>query len=148
MEFTDGILVDLHTIRDPVGEACIGAVLYQTEKAATFPACLQLLLDQRVDAYLATFTWRRKVSQTGQICIGGSHHYYTVGRASAYSEVFVRFDPADRHFVFYATHTPEQELGRRPARYLKIEDITGLITFPHGLLPQQITLPLFQQVIC
>lgn len=286
IELSDGTLVDLHTIREPVGEVCIGAVLYQTEKAAmltgrvpmehvratlrtgferwhTLPArvptdgetclspsredsfpslftlwlkglgiqhsltrpgkptdnaeverchrtihdygmvgnedhslsCLQLLLDQavheltyelpsraagcagkspmqahpellqprrsfraqeelacfdiqQVDAYLATFTWRRKVSHTGQICIGGSHPYYTVARAYAYSEVFVRFDPADRHFVFYATHTPEPELGRRPARHLEIEDLTGLITFPQGLLPQQLPLPLFQRVFC
>lgn len=284
MKLSDGTLVDLHTIRDPVGEVCIGAVLYRTEKATmltgrvpmehvrstlrigfdhwhtlpdrvqtdgetclspsredSFPSLftlwlkglgiqhsltrpgkptdnaeverchrtvhdysivgnedhsfssLQLLLDQAVheltydlpsraqgcagkppiqahpellqprrsfqaqeelacfdiqcvDAYLATFTWQRKISQTGQICIGGSHHYYTVGRAYAYSEVLVRFDPADRHFVFYPTNTPEQILARRPARHLEIADITGLITFPQGLLPQQLPLPLFQWV--
>lgn len=38
---------------------------------------------KRVDAYLSTFTWTRKVSKTGQICIGGHHEYYSVGRAYA-----------------------------------------------------------------
>jgi len=27
----DGTLVDLHTVRDPVGEVCIAAILYRTE---------------------------------------------------------------------------------------------------------------------
>lgn len=103
---------------------------------------------QRVDTYLATFTWQRKVSHTGQICIGGSHHYYTVGRAYAGSEVLVRFDPADRHFVFYDLLAPNQEIGRRAARHLEVEDLTGYATFPQGLLPQQLPLPLFQRVNC
>ncbi|HLO32442.1 MAG TPA: hypothetical protein VK249_25045 [Anaerolineales bacterium] len=96
---------------------------------------------QCVDAYLATLTWQRKVGQTGQICIGGSHHAYTVGRPQAGTEVLVRFDPADRYFVFYDPRVPEKEIGRRPARHLDLEDITGYATFPQGLLPQQLPLP-------
>lgn len=103
---------------------------------------------QQVDAYLAAFPWQRKVSQTGQICIGGSHHYYTVGRAFAQAEVLVRFDPTDRHFVFYDLKMPQKELGRRPARHLEVEDITGYATFPQGLLPQQLALPFVQWVNC
>jgi transposase InsO family protein len=103
---------------------------------------------QRVDAYLATLTWQRKVSQTGQICIGGSHHYYTVGRPHAGAQVLVRFDPADHHFVFYQLELPEKEIGRRPARHLEVEVLTGYATFPQGLLPQQLPLPLFQWVNC
>lgn len=103
---------------------------------------------QRVDAYLATFTWPRKVSHTGQICIGGSHHYYTVGRAWAGSEVLVRFDPSDRHFVFSELKAPEKEIGRRPARHLEVEDLTGYATSPQGLLPQQLLLPCIQWVNC
>lgn len=102
---------------------------------------------RRVDAYLATFTWSRKVGQTGQICLGGHHHYYSVGRAYAGREVFIRFDPADRHFVFYAD--PDQfdhAIGRRPARYLSVEELTGLATWPAGLLPQQLPLPFLQGV--
>lgn len=103
---------------------------------------------QQVDAYLATLTWQRKVSQTGQICIGGSHHYYTVGRTWAASEVLVRFDPTDRHFVFYDLKAPEKVIGRRPTRHLEGEDLTGFATFPQGLLPQQLPLPFVQWVNC
>lgn len=101
---------------------------------------------QRVDAYLATLTWQRKVSHSGQICIGGHHHYYTVGHAYAGSEVLVRFDPSDRHFVFYELRAPETEIRRRPARHLEVEDLTGYVTFPQSLFPQQLPLPLFQRV--
>lgn len=101
-----------------------------------------------MDAYLATLTWQRKVSQTGQICIGGSHHYYTVGRTWAASEVLVRFDPTDRHFVFYDLKAPEKVIGRRPTRHLEGEDLTGFATFPQGLLPQQLPLPFVQWVNC
>jgi transposase InsO family protein len=101
---------------------------------------------QRVDIYLATFTWQRKVSHTGQICIGGHHHYYTVGHAYAGLDVLVRFDPSDRHFVFFELETPEKEVGRRPARHLEVQDLTGYATFPQSFLPQQLPLPLFQGV--
>jgi hypothetical protein len=105
---------------------------------------------KRVDAFLATFTWTRKVGKTGQINLGGQRKRYSVGRAYARQEVAVRFDPADRHFVFHLPD-PEQddmdpknlpEIGRRPARNLEIEDLTGLATWPDGLLPQQLPLPL------
>ena len=103
---------------------------------------------QKVDGYLATFTWQRTVSQTGQICIGGSHHYYTVGRTYARSQVLVRFDPTDRHFVFYDPKIPEKSIGRRPTRHLAVTDITGYATFPQGLLPQQLWLPFPKWVNC
>ena len=104
----------------------------------------------RVDAFLSTFTWTRKVSKTGQICIGGQHEYYSVGRAYARQEVMVRFDPTDRHFVFYLPECEQddqaqqepQEIGRRPARNIEVEDLTGLATWPAGLVPQQLPLPL------
>jgi hypothetical protein len=35
---------------------------------------------QRVDAYLATFMWKRKVGTHGQISLGGQHNYYLVDR--------------------------------------------------------------------
>lgn len=103
---------------------------------------------QKVDAYLATFTWQRTVSQTGQICIGGSHHSYTVGRTYARSQVLVRFDPTDRHFVFYDPKIPEKCIGRRPTRHLAVTDLTGYATFPQGLLPQQLWLPFPKWVNC
>jgi len=105
---------------------------------------------QRVDAFLSTFTWTRKVGKYGQICIGGHHKYYSVGRAYARKAVVVRFDPTDRYFVFYLPHAQQdssdrtgwQEINRRPARDLEVEDITGLALWPKSLVPQQLVLPL------
>jgi len=111
---------------------------------------LALFSLKRVDAYLATFTWQRKVGKTGQICLGGHHAYYYVGRKYARRQVLVKFDPADRHFVFYNIDKPTQEIGRRRARNLELEDITGLAAWPTGLVPQQLPLPLLmpEGVIC
>ena len=105
---------------------------------------------KRVDAYLATFTWQRKVGKTGQITLGGQHQYYSVGRMHARRQVLVRFDPADRHFVFFNPDDPEEEIGRRPARDLDVADLTGLDAWPTGLGPQQLPLPLpaFERVSC
>ena len=64
-----------------------------------------------------------------------------MGRAYAQRDVLIRFDPTDRQFVFYDPVAPDQELGRRPARGLEVEDLTGLATWPDGLLPQQLPLP-------
>lgn len=97
---------------------------------------------KRVDAYLATFTWQRKVGKTGQITIGGQHQAYSVGRLYARRQVLVRFDPADRHFVFADTDDPQKEIGRRPARGLDVADLTGLAVWPQGLGTQQLPLPL------
>jgi transposase InsO family protein len=105
---------------------------------------------QRVDAFLSTFTWTRKVGKNGQICIGGHHQYYSVGRAYAHKQVLVRFDPTDRCFVFYLPDSAQNDLehkqlrkiGRRPARNLEVGDLTGLATWPAGLVPQQLPLPL------
>ena len=96
---------------------------------------------KRVDAYLASFTWERTVGKTGQIEIG--RHRYSVGRAHARRSVLIRFDPADRHFVFYDIDDPNAELRRRPAKGLDVTDLTGLAEWPHGLGIQQLPLPLF-----
>jgi len=97
---------------------------------------------QRVDTYLAKQQWSRKVSKTGQICIGGHHQYYTVGRTYAQQYILIRFDPTDRHFVFYDPDQPDDEITRRPARNLEVEDLTGLASWPQDLRPQQLPLPL------
>ena len=97
---------------------------------------------QRVDAYLASFTWQRTVSKTGQITLGGQRQRYSVGRAFARQQVLVRFDPLDRHFVFFDLDQPQIEIGRRPARNLDVPDLTGLATWPDGLGFQQLSLPL------
>lgn len=95
---------------------------------------------RRVDAYLATFIWERKVGKTGQTEIGAQR--YSVGRAHARSQVLVRFDPEDRHFVFYRADDPDKEIARRRAKGLDVADLTGLIPWPAGLAPQQLPLPL------
>jgi transposase InsO family protein len=103
-----------------------------------------------VDTYLASFTWERKVGKTGQFTLGGQRERYSVGRTYACQSVLVRFDPADRHFVFYSIDQPEVEIGRRPARNLELSDLTGIAFWPIGLGPQQLPLPLpfFQGVNC
>ena len=101
---------------------------------------LALFDQRRVDAHLATYTWERKVGKCGQVTLGGRHRSYSVGRAYAGQQIRVRFDPADRHFVF-SIGQPEQEIGRRPARGLEIVDLTGIITLPNGPVAQQLPLP-------
>lgn len=104
---------------------------------------------KRVDTYLSTFIWERKVGKAGQITLGGRHQTYSVGRLYAGQQVLVRFDPIDRHFVFYDPSDPDQEIGRRPARDLAVADLTGLETWPEALGPQQLPLPLlFEEVNC
>jgi len=94
---------------------------------------------KRVDAYLATLTWFRKVSKTGQVTIGAWHTRYSVGRAYAGQTVQVKFDPQDRHFVFY--DATGNEVKRRPAKGLGLADLTGLAPWPDGLGIQQLPLP-------
>ena len=94
----------------------------------------------RVDAYLATFTWSRRVDKQGVVYLG-QRRRYSIGRRFARQAVLVRFDPADRHFVFYPAHDPDRELVRRPAKGLQVADLTGLALWPEGLGIQQLPLP-------
>lgn len=96
----------------------------------------------RVDAYLATFTWRRIVDKNGQVSLGSKRRRYHLGRAYARREVVVCFDPTDRHFVFSEANASERIIKRLPAKGLEISDLTGLETWPTGLGPQQLPLPL------
>lgn len=107
-----------------------------------FRADLELsLFDlKKVDAYLATLAWKRKVGKTGQVTLGGRHRHYSVGRTHAGKQIQVQFDPADRHFVFYAGQ-PREEICRQPARGLDVSDLTGIICLPKGPVPQQLPLP-------
>lgn len=85
---------------------------------------------QAVDAYLATCTWRRRVSLSGQVCFGGHDMHYSVGRAYARQHVLFRFDPEDRNLVFYADSPkrtePLQELARRPSIGFSAAELTNL----------------------
>jgi len=96
---------------------------------------------KRVDAYLATCTWQRNTSQSGQVSLGG--YRYFVSRSYANRPISIRFDPADRHLVFFEPDQSDQEICRRPARGLAVEDLTGLALWPPDLGPQQLPLPLF-----
>jgi len=97
---------------------------------------------KRVDAYLAAYTWHRKVNPAGQVAIGKRR--YLLGRLYKGRQVDVTFDARDRHFVFTDPELPEaeQELGRCRARGLETEDLTGLARWPASLGPQQLPLPL------
>jgi len=97
----------------------------------------------RVDAYLATFTWTRYVDKNGRVSLGGKQRRYSVGRNYAGQEIIVRFDPQDRHFVFSEANGSKKTIKRLPAKGLDVGDLTGLETWPTGLGPQQLSLPLF-----
>lgn len=94
----------------------------------------------RVDRYLAAQTWSRRVGKTGQLCLGGWHQYYSIGRRHAGQRVRVTFDPHDRHFVFSELAAPFQELARRPARELDVASLTGLAAPGSLAVPQQLSL--------
>lgn len=97
----------------------------------------------RVDALLASSAWQRRVGKNGQVCIGGHHRYYSVGRQYARQDVHVCFDPQDRNFVFFLVtdDNPSSvgaEIARRPARYLSVEEITGINRNDVSIGPQQL----------
>jgi hypothetical protein len=95
----------------------------------------------KVDAYLSTLTWQRQVTVNGTIQLGGQANRYSVGRAYAQQIVSVRFDPTDRHFVFYTTSEPPEIIRRLPAKHLTAAHLTGLTTNCASLGPQQLPLP-------
>lgn len=104
------------------------------------PAAELALFDlSRMDRFLAQFTWAYKVSEVGQVRI--AHRTYSVGTAHAGQYVDVRFDPHDRHFIFYDGQRG-QPIKRRPAKELDIATITGLdvpVIQPHE--PIQLSFP-------
>ena len=95
----------------------------------------------QVDVYLAALTWQRQASGSAQVSLGGQRYF--VSRAYANQPISIRFDPADRHLVFFEPDQPDKEICRRPARGLEVEDLTGLTHWPAELGPQQLPLPLF-----
>lgn len=97
---------------------------------------------KRVDAYLATFTWSRVVDKNGVVSLGGKRRRYSIGRTYAGHKVNIRFDPADRHFIFSQVNDPDNIVKRLPAKHLDVSDLMGLETCPVGPGPQQLPLPL------
>ncbi len=96
----------------------------------------------RVDTYLAALTWRRIVDTNGCVQLGGKHGRYSVGRSYARREIEVRFEPSDRHFVFYEVNASDNAIKHLPAKGLDVGDLTGLAIWPTGLGSQQLPLPL------
>ena len=84
---------------------------------------LALFSLDRVDRFLAKFTWSYKVSKVGQFKI--LQRPYSVSTAYAGERVDVRFDPQDRHFVFSEAETGIA-IKRCPAKGLDTPVITGL----------------------
>jgi len=95
---------------------------------------------RRVDAYLATLTWRRKVNRKGQVTLGGRQRRHLVGHGYAGQHVVARFDPCDRHIVFQNDNG--DEVRRCLCRDLTIAALTGLDPWPDGPGIQQLPLPL------
>lgn len=88
---------------------------------------------ERVDAFLASQAWERKVGKAGQISFRGKLDRFSIGRKFALQVVLVRFDPLDRHFVVFDQH--EQEIARSPAQHLSFDDLFAL---PNPALPEEI----------
>ena len=84
---------------------------------------LALFSTDRVDHFLAKFTWSYKVSEVGQFNI--LKRPYSVGTVHTGERVDVRFDPQDRHFVFSEAETGIT-IRRCPAKGLDTAAITGL----------------------
>ncbi|HBY97697.1 MAG: helix-turn-helix domain-containing protein [Ardenticatenaceae bacterium] len=103
---------------------------------------------RRVDAYLATRTWIRLVSDVGQVSLGGQR--YGLGTAWAGQTVSVSFDAEPREFVFTQvkpatkrdTRPPELSPVRLGAKGLSVEDITGVPAALDDLPRRQLMLPL------
>lgn len=97
---------------------------------------------QHVYDYLATFTFKRKVSASGQVSLG--RRMYSLGkklvRERKIETVLARFDPIDKQWVFLTE--AKAELVRRPPKGLNIQTLTGLepqaVELPQ---PLQLTLP-------
>lgn len=110
---------------------------------------LELFDLQRVDAYLAEFTWLRTCTSVGQLRMRKVR--YSLGAAWAHQDVAVTFDPASREFVFTQIRAatrqgrtqPQLAPVRRAAKNLSVEDITGLTAALPDLPTRQLMFPRF-----
>ena len=104
---------------------------------------------QRVDHYLAEFTWTRTCTSVGQLRMRKVR--YSLGSAWAHQNVAVTYDPEQRQFVFTQIRSetrkgksqPKLDPVRRKAKNLSVEDITGLAGVPKVMPTRQLMLPLF-----
>jgi hypothetical protein len=81
----------------------------------------QLLDHRRVDAYLATGYWERRVTPRGQFELGGCR--YGLGRGWSQPVVQLHFDPQTREFV--AQTSDARQTRRLPAQGLTPADWAG-----------------------
>ena len=110
---------------------------------------LELFDLNRVDTYLAEFTWFRTCTSVGQLRMRNIR--YTLGYAWAHQEVSVTYAPDQRQFVFTQMRSksrkgqaqPQLEPVRRDVKNLSVEDITGLSAALPDLPPRQLMFPLF-----
>jgi transposase len=104
---------------------------------------------QRVDAFLAEFTWFRTCTSVGQLRMRNIR--YSLGAAWAHQDVSVTYDPQQRQFIFSQIRSksrkgqeqPQLEPVRRDAKNLSLEDITGLPAALPDLPTRQLMFPLF-----
>jgi hypothetical protein len=125
---------------------CNGRTPYQAHPEVCIPirpftleAELLLFSLDRVDHFLAQFTWHHKVTASGQVFIGKQVYY--IGQKYSDTQVAVHFDPPDRHFVFTHLQTTKV-LKRCLAKGLDVSTITGLQPEKQPELPQPFQLPL------
>jgi hypothetical protein len=105
----------------------------------------QIFSLSKVDSFLAKKAWLRSVDSTGQTTIGEQRRY-SVGRKYAGIWVLIRFDASTRFFCFYTydekTLEPLEEIGRRPALGLDVEDLNMMPLVTIAPLPLQLPLQL------
>ena len=102
------------------------------------PALEWTLFDMaRVDAYLSSHLWTRKVSATGNVSVGG--HLYYVGRTHLEETVSVRFIAETRSFRFEAADGAL--VAELPAVGLDKADLIGCVPLEEAL-PVAFQLPL------
>lgn len=126
---------------------CQGKTPYQAHPEVCTPirpfaphAELFLFNLERVDYFLAQFSWQHKVTKSGQVSVGQTNYY--VGQTYAGLTVDVSFALDDRHFVFKHSQTAKT-LKRCSAKKLDVPIITGLNLekLPDSSQPFQLPLP-------
>jgi len=97
-----------------------------------------LFQQQRIDTYLTTFTWTRKVNARGRLSLGNQR--YGLGCAWAGKSVSIRFVPEQQAFVFTDLAAQPATTVTRPAKGLSMAEIIGPIELPGATPPLQLPL--------
>jgi hypothetical protein len=83
---------------------------------------LEIFSMRRVYSFLASQHWWRRVSQVGQISLGG--YRYSVGTTYAYQDVRLTFNADTVEFI--VEDSQGEEIARLNPKRLTVEEITGL----------------------